>query len=667
MYKKAVVFAGTTEGKNIAEYLGKSGVDTIVCTATEYGGTRVKEGAYVRCVTGRMAQETMVEFLNQESPTITIDATHPYAAEVTQTIQTVCNSKKIPYLRIERISGAEVKEDIAAEDMLWVDSVPEAAEYLKSTEGKVLIATGSKELLAFTDAKDYKERYYARVLSLPGVVKDCSEMGFAPDHLFAMQGPFSTELNAALLKQIDASWFVTKESGKAGGFEEKYEGAKLAGARLLVIGRPKKPDGVTYLEAKKRLINIFQLTPDNEISLVGIGMGNTGTVTEEAKKVIEEAELIIGAERMLEAAAKVRNSGGYQSYCAYNPKEIAEYIKNHKEYEKIAIVLSGDVGFYSGAKKLMEQLSFHGKLIPGISSLPYFASKLKIPWEDIKCASLHGKQDNILYYVQKYERVFILLGEKKQLSELCETLISYGLGEVKVWLGERLGYEEEKISCERAKALVGIETESLSVCLIEYKGEEKGKSKRSVTYGIVDQEFIRDKVPMTKEEVRCIILSKLGLWEDGILYDVGAGTGSVSVEAGRILSRGRVYAAEKNPQAISLIYENCKKFQVSNVTPLEGSAPEVLEDVEAPTHVFIGGSSGNLKEIIGSVQKKNPNARVVISAVSMETVSEAFEVCTKLNPKDLDIVTISISKSKELGDYHMMMGQNPVTVFSFHL
>ena len=150
-----------------------------------------------------------------------------------------------------------------------------------------------------------------------------------------------------------------------------------------------------------------------------------------------------------------------------------------------------------------------------------------------------------------------------------------------------------------------------------------------------------------------------------MIYDVGAGTGSVSIEMALRAVDGRVYAVEKKPEAVELLRKNKKKFGTDNLKILEGPAPEILADLPAPTHAFIGGSSGNLMEILEVILKKNPKARIVINAIALETVAEAMRCIRTLPVTDVDIVTLAAGKSKEVGSYHMMMGQNPVYIFSF--
>ena len=201
--------------------------------------------------------------------------------------------------------------------------------------------------------------------------------------------------------------------------------------------------------------------------------------------------------------------------------------------------------------------------------------------------------------------------------------------------------------------------DSLSVVLFTREGKET-----VVTHGIPDEAFIRGKVPMTKEEVRSISLSKLQLTRNSVIYDVGAGTGSVSVEMAMQAVEGQVYAIEKKPEAVELLYKNKEKFAADNLAIIEGLAPEACVDLPVPTHAFIGGSSGNMKEILELLLSKNPKIRVVINCIALESVGEAMNCLKELPLEQVDIAQVQVAKGKKAGSYHLMMGQNPVYVIS---
>lgn len=709
MYK-VLLFGGTVEGRTVAEYLNENKIPAMVCVATEYGESLLPQGEYLELSHDRLDEKQMEEKMLQMEDGLVIDATHPYAQVVTENIEAACERTGTAYLRVVRQESQRLEEE---ETITYVKSIREAVEYLEGTSGNILVTTGSKELASYTSLTDYQERIYARVLSLVEVVSSCASLGIEGKHLLCMQGPFSKEMNVALIHQFDIAWMVSKESGRAGGFLEKYQAAKETGCKMIVIGRPKEEHGVELEECigylKRRFVSEENVTNDakngitdtnadniesaenpetesgkiqgtvaqesvtqetkeaaedillgQKVSLVGIGMGTPDTLTQEGKQALESADLLIGARRMVEHIKRP----GQEVWTGYKPEEICAYIAAHPEHKNVAIALSGDVGFYSGAKKLLETLHrelpmVQKKVYCGISSMIYFCAKLETPWEDVHPVSLHGRECNLPGLLRIYGKIFAIVGITDGIAKLCQKLQSYGMGDVRVEVGERLSYPEEKITRGYAWQLTELETDSLSVALFTREGKET-----VVTHGIPDEAFIRGKVPMTKEEVRSISLSKLQLTRNSVIYDVGAGTGSVSVEMAMQAVEGQVYAIEKKPEAVELLYKNKEKFAADNLTIIEGLAPEACVDLPVPTHAFIGGSSGNMKEILELLLSKNPKIRVVINCIALESVGEAMNCLKELPLEQVDIAQVQVAKGKKAGSYHLMMGQNPVYVIS---
>ncbi len=293
--EKLLLFAGTTEGRELAEFLERQGVSCHVCVATEYGEQLIDEKTSGhRVYSGRLDQNEMAALMEREGIRVAVDATHPYAAVVSANIRAACETAGCRYLRLLR---EEAPADVHC---VFVDSVEQAVEYLKETSGRVFAATGSKELAKYTALPDYRERVTARVLSTPDAVAECAKLGFQGKNLICMQGPFDEELNYAMLKQTGARFLVTKESGKTGGFPEKLRAAARAGARLVVVGRPAKEEGYSEMEIRRILCREFSITCRRRIALVGIGMGNPDNMTLEAREACRQADVLIGAERMLE-------------------------------------------------------------------------------------------------------------------------------------------------------------------------------------------------------------------------------------------------------------------------------------------------------------------------------------------------------------------------------
>ena len=388
-----------------------------------------------------------------------------------------------------------------------------------------------------------------------------------------------------------------------------------------------------------------------EINIIGMGMSEK-TLTAEALALIADADILIGAKRLINEFSELNKP----SYNAYLSNDILEIIEK-TDAEKIAILVSGDVGFYSAAEKLTETLKeYSPNLIAGISSVSYFFAKCSLPWKDANLISCHGLDTNIVSSVRRNRYTFALTG--KNIPELQKELVKYGFGDLKVWIGENLGSDEESIQESKISDLAGMEFSSLTVLIIENPDFDS-----RIRTGIPDEEFIRGKVPMTKSEVRAVCLSKLSLSPTDIAYDIGCGTGSVTIEMAFSAYDGKVYAFDKNEEAIALLEQNCQKFHLDNVEARCGLAPECLKDLPVPDLAFIGGSSGNMDEIVSFLYGINDKMRFVITAVTLENAMAGLDSLKNVGISG-EIVQVAVSKGRQIGDLHMLMAQNPIFIIS---
>ena len=650
---KICIFGGTTEGRKLAEFLSGQPCDVMVCVATDYGQTLLPEGEHVSVSAKRLPVGEIVSLLTEHRFDLVIDATHPYAQSITKSIARACRETGTPRWRLLRGASGVSPEHT------YVETVSDAAAFLAGTEGNILLTTGSKELAGFSQLPGFSERVWARVLPLQSSLDACAQAGLPASHIFAMQGPFSEAMNAAMLRTIGAQYLVTKDGGAPGGFEEKESAAKSAGARLVVIGRPPEEEGLSLSKTISALCTQFGFSPNPEVFIAGIGPGSEALQTQEVRAAIRRADCLIRARRMLDAVA------GPQQLAidAIAPETIASHIAQHPECGTFCVVMSGDTGFYSGTKKLLPLLkACRVQVLPGLSSMSYLCARLGVNYEDAVPVSLHGRDFDIAREVRRRRKVFTLVGGDGGMQALCERLTQAGLGHVRIAVGERLSYPDEAITRGTAQELRSHTFDKLSAALIE--NDTPGEI---VTPGLPDEAFFRELepgklVPMTKSEVRSICLSKLRLTPNAVCWDVGAGTGSVSIEMARLCADGTVYAIEKNEQALALLEKNRESFSASNMQIIPGLAPEACRDLPAPTHAFLGGTSGSVRDILALLLEKNPHVRIVATAVTLESVS-ALSSCMA----DFEIaecVSVQVSKASPLGRYHLMQAQNPVYIFT---
>lgn len=425
-----------------------------------------------------------------------------------------------------------------------------------------------------------------------------------------------------------------------------------------------------------------------ELNLIGLGTGSENLLTDEAKSALYGAQVIFGAKRLLAVVEKLNlPQKNVRMEPLYAAGEIFAFLEENPQFDNVSVVFSGDLGFFSGAKSFYElSEKFCGwqvKTLPGISSAVYFAAKLHKSWQNWKFLSLHGSKCNTVDQIRKNQACFFILSGAENLAfvgqKIKKAIENKILPSIKCYLGKNLSYEDEKICEISLSELVSAENfqnsaeeKSLYVLLVENEG-----AKYEVTGpSLCDEDFIRvEKIPMTKKEVRYLSLLSLGLSENSVLYDIGSGSGSVTVEAARIAGEGQVVAVECNDEAFELGKKNVEKFCLENVILLKGSAPDCLNKPEIsqklpnPTHVFIGGSKGNLREIIFFVLERNPCVRIVANFVSLENLCEMQEVLKLLEKenkiKEVEITQIGVSRAEKTGNFHLMKAQNPIYIVSF--
>ena len=392
-----------------------------------------------------------------------------------------------------------------------------------------------------------------------------------------------------------------------------------------------------------------------KVTIAGYGTGNKQSCLPEVQRILDAAELVLGAPRLLKSAHIIAPRG----VAAINAEEIVAAI-NASHVDSACVLMSGDSGFYSGTKRLLPLLTEHDvTVLPGVSSVQAFSAALQIPWQGWRLCSAHGVDCNAAHEVSRHADCFFLTGGVQTPDALCRTLAENGFGALNAVVGSDLGGEEQQIIRGTAEALAQRRFSPLSVLLVQNPAP-----RIRVGFGLPDTAFTRGNIPMTKSEVRAVALSKLRLCGQDIVYDIGSGTGSVAVEAALALDTGRVYAIEQKPEGCRLTQENARRLGAFNLICIEGTAPDALRTLPAPDAAFIGGSAGRLREIIALLRDKNPNVRLVVTAVTLETITEATGLFSELNLPNSEVVQIAVSRSEPLGRYHILAAQNPVYIIS---
>lgn len=405
-----------------------------------------------------------------------------------------------------------------------------------------------------------------------------------------------------------------------------------------------------------------------KVTIIGAGPGNPDLLSRAALDAIDIADVVIGAHRAL---AGIDVPPDVVRCELVKTADIVAALTDAASWQRAVVVMTGDVGLFSGARRLVEALSGDAqvdvRVIPGISSASYLAARLARPWQDWRFASAHGVACDIVAEAERAGELFLVTSGGEDPSRLSGELVQAGFGDARVTVAERLSYPDERITCATASEIAGQTFDDLNVMLIELAGGAGSPASSRWPYassGIPDELFIRGDVPMTKQEVRAVALAKLRLTATDTVWDVGAGTGSVSIEAALVARAGSVWSVERNATGVRLIRENADAFGCGNVRAVPGVAPEALAKLPVPDAVFVGGSAGELPSIVEAALEKNSQVRLCVPCVTVETLTEACTLLSGSRFKGFEACQVSAARAEAVGSHHLMKAQNPVFLVS---
>lgn len=402
-----------------------------------------------------------------------------------------------------------------------------------------------------------------------------------------------------------------------------------------------------------------------KVTIIGAGPGNPDLLSRAALDAIDIADVVIGAHRALVGIDVPPDVVRCE---LVKTADIVAALTDAASWQRAVVVMTGDVGLFSGARRLVEALSGDAqvdvRVIPGISSASYLAARLARPWQDWRFASAHGVACDIVAEAERAGELFLATSGGEDPSRLSGELVQAGFGDARVTVAERLSYPNERITCATASEIAGQTFDDLNVMLIEFAGGAASSRWPYASSGIPDELFIRGDVPMTKQEVRAVALAKLRLTATDTVWDVGAGTGSVSIEAALVARAGSVWAVERNATGVRLIRENADAFGCGNVHAVPGVAPEALAKLPVPDAVFVGGSAGELPSILEAALEKNSQVRLCVPCVTVETLTEACALLSGSRFKGFEACQVSAARAEAVGSHHLMKAQNPVFLVS---
>lgn len=388
------------------------------------------------------------------------------------------------------------------------------------------------------------------------------------------------------------------------------------------------------------------------VYIVGIGPGSKEYILPQAIKVLESSDEIIGFGRAINSLDFIDS----KKVKVNKISDVIEYLEVNK-HKNIAVAASGDPLFYGITNYLKSNYDGEINIVPGITSFQYLAAKLNKPWQNAFLGSLHGREQSFLKGVLENNLSIWLTDSKNSPQALAKILLENGLNPY-IYVGENLSYEDERIECGTAEDIRSKEFKGLSIMIVE---REEVDIKDKELHFIKDDELIRGNCPMTKEEIRILSIAKLNLREDSYVLDVGAGTGSISVQAAKFCPVGKVVAIEKDEDAIDTIKKNVTKFKLNKLELIEGEAMEVINSINYSfDSIFIGGSGGNIEDIIKEYGKKLlPGGKMILNFITINNLYKAMDALKKLGYK-VSCTQVSISKTK--GESYMLFGNNPIFI-----
>jgi precorrin-6Y C5,15-methyltransferase (decarboxylating) len=395
-----------------------------------------------------------------------------------------------------------------------------------------------------------------------------------------------------------------------------------------------------------------------KIYLVGAGIAGWEGFGSKALEVIDTAEVLIGHQRHLDIFPDF--AGEKQLF-----GDLSIMLEQLRTTEKRCVVLgSGDPNFFGVARFLMRNLPKERiEIFPNVTSVQYAFARIKEPWDDAVFISVHGRgMGRSIDRIIASEKAAILTDKVNTPAVIARELLERGADGYEAWLCEDMGLPGEKFTKTDVRGLLELPASELNI-LILIKTWEPQLTQYPLI-GIEDDEFATARKLITKQEVRAVTLAKLQLQDDLIMWDIGAGSGSISIEAANLLPNGRIFALEKNGQYLTFLRDNLKKFVARNVKLVEAFAPDGLDDLPDPDRVFIGGSGGMLEEIIDAVARRlKVDGRLVINAVTLDTLSKAVEALEG-NGYGVEVTCVNISRTKSLSDYKLFEAQNPVYIIT---
>jgi precorrin-6Y C5,15-methyltransferase (decarboxylating) len=401
------------------------------------------------------------------------------------------------------------------------------------------------------------------------------------------------------------------------------------------------------------------------VTVIGIGDDGCAGLSSRAVSAVAAAQVLVGGARHLEffpqfAGERILLQGSIAAAL----DRVAALADEHS----VCILASGDPLFFGVGALVVKRIGAeHVEVVPQPSSIAWAFARLGMKWDDAHVLSLHGRsREGLATRVRRLRKIACFTDEESSPPWIAAHLIAHGQTDLRAWVCENLGGADERVRAfSLAELAEARDIAPLNVLVLEREAAD-WRPPPALTF--LHEDAFAKRMPkkglITKREARLVSIAQLGLVPSSVVWDVGAGSGSVAIEAAMLAYEGRVYAVEVDPEGVEICHENVRAHGVDNVRVIAGRAPEALADLEAPDAVFIGGSKGALDEIVSvALERMRPGGRLVVNAITLENVSEAY-ACLRKNGREPDVVMLNVSRAEPLARYMRWEAQNPIHIFA---
>ena len=400
----------------------------------------------------------------------------------------------------------------------------------------------------------------------------------------------------------------------------------------------------------------------NPVSIVGIGMSYKDLTTRQLE-IIDQADVLVGGKRLLDLFKK---TAARKKTIGRDIDGIIDFMRQEMQKSSIVVLASGDPLFYGIGRRLIDAIGAgHTRVYPNISSISAAFARIREPWDDARVISLHGRNnENKLFRALEAEnKIAVLTDPKNNPAWLAGLLLKGQYTNYEMCVLEALGSEAEKVGWYASAEAAEMQFNAPNLVILK-RGPGDPKAKQLQIIGAPDSWYDHEKGLITKSEIRAISLSKLRLSANQVLWDLGAGSGSVAVEAGSIIKKGKIIAVEKKPERVAQIKNNQKKFGVGNLEIFQAELPDGLERLPRPDRVFIGGGGRQLKSIITAAARYLKSwGVIVVNTVLIPNVETARAALESLD-FSTEIIQVQISRSRPMPWAERLEALNPVWIIT---